>query len=159
MTLEPSTFDRLDHITNSLVEAGVIAKCVGQVYTFSTPGGAVRWSIDMIREALAKLSSSDLAQITHTMPIGEVRHYVSANPASIGHVDQSYSRCMGPEFLDRPLYVIRIPTDIGALPESHGARVVIDGNHRLVYAHQNGLPCRYYLLPPEIERACRVPIS
>jgi len=160
MTQGPSNFDHLDHVTNSLIEAGVIAKTSGQVYDFGLPGGGhIRWSIDMIREALAKLPESVLNKLVHPMPLADVRHYVAANPVTIGYVDQGYARCMDAAHLARPLYAIDIPPDIGAAPESVGSRIIIDGNHRLVYAHRNNLPCRYYLLPPEIEKACRIPIE
>lgn len=159
MTQAPSSFDHLDHITNSLIEAGVIDKAVHRVFTFDTPGGAVRWSIDLIREALAKLTPSQLADITRPMPIAEVNRYIANNPVTIGYVDQSYARCMTPAHLDRPLFVIEIPPDIGAIPGTVGNAVVIDGNHRLVYAQRNSLPCTYVVLPPEIELACRIPIE
>lgn len=156
MTGQPSSFD---HITNSLIQAGVIKEEIHQVFTFDAPSGQTRWSINLIREALAKLKPHELAAITHPMPIGEVRHYIASNPVTIGYVDQGYARCMTPEHLDRPLYVILIPPDIGAIPTTIGNAVVIDGNHRLVYAQRNNLPCRYIVLPYEIERACRIPIE
>jgi len=156
----PSDFDHLDHVTNALIEAGVAKPCGFQCYLaeFSANKARVMWNIDVMKKLMGDLPPERLKSIKHAISVAEVIDIVHSTPAAM-HVDREYARSIPPHKRRLPAYIVIVPDDVGAPREEVGKAIVVDGNHRVyaAYLDHSGLPA--YIVPPEIEAACRIPVG
>lgn len=153
-------FDHLDHVTNALIESGA-AKPIGfQAYQheFSANKARVAWNIDQMKTMMEQLPPERLAACKHPISVAEVIDIVHSTPAAL-YVDKEYARTIPPYKRRLPAYIVIVPSGVGAPPEEVGKAIVVDGNHRIhaAYLDHSGLPA--YIVPPEIEAACRLPVE
>lgn len=143
-------FDHLDHVTNSLIDAGLVKKNSSQVYRHKFfDGSTITWNIDRMKAAVAVLPFS--ARVPVVISIGGVIQMVQTIE-SMKHIDKEYALSI-PEGKSRlPIYLIEV-----VAPDGQACSIVVDGNHRLYRAFSDRRGISAIVVPPAVEKACRLP--
>lgn len=143
-------FDHLDHVTNSLIDAGLAKKNSSRVYRHEfSDGSSVMWNIDQMKEVVASLPLS--SRVPVTISIGGVIQMVQTIE-SMKHVDKEYALSLPEEKARLPIYIVEV-----IAPDKTRCNIVVDGNHRLYRAFLDRRGIGAILIPSEIESACRLP--
>jgi len=146
----PNDFDHLDHVTNSLIDAGIAKKISSQIYRHRfSDRSTMRWDIDEMKYHISQIQKSH-------------RCVVSISPASViemvnsiesmKHIDKHYAQTLPEEKARLPIYIVEVTA-----PDKTRCNIVVDGNHRLYRAFLDRRGIGAILIPAEIESACRLP--
>jgi len=144
-------FDHLDHVLNDLVAHGVVAKTWEHCYCHNFKNGKVQhWRVDPMIAAVSAAIKDGTAEVA-AMTADEISTF-AASIAAEGCVDMAYARLIPAERRTSPVLVV------GVTPDLHpdAGCIVVDGNHRIMASHEDGLPCFYVVVPESIERRFRV---
>ena len=159
--------DHLDHVLNDLAAGGLVAPRSGEVregavvqmFTFKdfTTGRELAWNADLANRLVDAMDPAARAAATVHTSLAD--WYDVVVRAGKHELDTDYVASMRRKDLDRPALAIRVTAEMipGTAPGLIGSAVVIDGNHRMARAHAWAWPTYpVVVLPPEIERQCRV---
>ena len=143
-------FDHLDHVTNSLIDAGIAKKISVRIYQHQfSDGSTMQWDIDEMKRLVGELPPSKRGAVSISVP--NVIEMVNSIE-SMKHVDKLYARTLPEEKARLPIYIVEV-----IAPDKTRCNIVVDGNHRLYRAFLDRRGIGAILIPSEIESACRLP--
>ena len=140
----PNDFDHLDHVTNSLIDAGIAKKISAQIYQHQfSDGSTMRWDIDEMKRLVGELPPSKRGAVSISVP--NVIEMVNSIE-SMQHVDKHYARTIPEEKARLPIYIVEV-----IAPDKTRCNIVVDGNHRLYRAFLDRRGFKAILIPPKVE--------
>lgn len=157
-----NSFDHLDNVVQELVVGGAIPKTTSEVFVFSFKNGVTfSWDIDKMKTLIDEMIDlhPNPELFLHEISPSDVAAIDDANAKGQHDIDHEYAASMPDHKKKRPVFVLVIPSDIGAPSTRIGHCVVCDGNHRIRAARLDGASMPSIIVPEYIERKCRIGVS
>ena len=140
----PNDFDHLDHVTNSLIDAGIAKKISAQIYQHQfSDGSSMTWDIDEMKYHVSQIQPSHRCVVSISAA-GVIEMVNSIE--SMKHVDKLYARTLPEEKARLPIYIVEVTA-----PDKTRCSIVVDGNHRLYRAFLDRRGVKAILIPPKVE--------